>query len=76
MITILARLGLIKWQMKTIKTSTDYELLVKTIYAEILNQGNAENIEVKHNQKLSGKLRALRIKLTYCGGSRDSDHYF
>lgn len=41
--------------MKTIKTSTDYELLVKTIYAEILNQGNAENIEVKHNQKLSGK---------------------
>ena len=36
-------------------TSTEYELLVKSIYEAILNQGNAENIEVKHNQKLVGK---------------------
>lgn len=36
-------------------TSTEYELLVKSIYEAILNQGTAENIEVKHNQKLVGK---------------------
>jgi hypothetical protein len=36
-------------------TSTEYELLVKSIYEAILNQGNAENFEVKHNQKLVGK---------------------
>ena len=35
--------------------ATKYELLVKGVYEAILNQGSAENIEVKHNQKVVGK---------------------
>ena len=37
------------------ETPTEYELAVKAVYEAILNQGNAENSEVKHNQKLVGK---------------------
>jgi hypothetical protein len=36
-------------------TSTEYELLVKSVYQEILNHEGVETIEVTHNQKLDGK---------------------
>jgi hypothetical protein len=36
-------------------TSTDYELLVKSVYQEILKQEGIENIQVLHNEKVEGK---------------------
>jgi hypothetical protein len=36
-------------------TSTEYELLVKSVYEEILRHEGVENVEVAHNQELKGK---------------------
>ncbi len=35
--------------------NTAYEIFIRDIYQQILNQGTVENIEVKHNQKIQGK---------------------
>jgi Restriction endonuclease len=37
------------------QTSTDYELIVKSIYEQILRRDGIANIEVKHNQFITGK---------------------
>lgn len=36
-------------------TSSEYELLVMSVYEEILRHEGVENVEVKHNQELKGK---------------------
>jgi hypothetical protein len=42
---------------KNYETSTEYELLVKSVYEEILVQEGVDNVEVSHDQKLKGKSR-------------------
>jgi hypothetical protein len=36
-------------------TSTDYELLAKSVYENVLKQEGVENVEVRHNAKVVGK---------------------
>lgn len=39
----------------TMNHNTAYEIFIRDIYQQILNQDTVENIEVKHNQKIQGK---------------------